>query len=320
MKILITFLSSFAIASGKSGDGRSTKQYFFMQENLIIDFTPTGMIPTKSITPMVPISTSEIIEDVHSAWELGITKVHLHARDLQTENPTYRKEIYASIIEGIRKFAPYLVICVSLSGRTFNKFEERSEALELNGDLKPDMGSLTLSSLNFNKIASINTPEMIQNLAEKMKNLGIVPELEAFDAGMINFAKYLIKKELINPPFYFNLLLGNIACAQADILHAGLMIRDLPENSLWSIAGIGENQLMMNSVSIAIGGGVRVGLEDNIWYDSLRSKLATNIDLIKRIHVLAEANDRKIMSSEEFRQKMSMESGKGKYGRIYNKN
>ena len=291
-----------------------------MEENLIIDFTPTGMIPTRSMTPKVPITISEIIEDVHSAWELGITKVHLHARDQQTEDPTFRKEIYASIIEGIRKFAPYLVICVSLSGRTFNRFEERSEALELSGDLKPDMGSLTLSSLNFNKMASINTPDMIQNLAEKMMNLGIVPELEAFDAGMINFAKYLIKKELITPPFYFNLLLGNIACAQADILHAGIMIRDLPENSLWSIAGMGENQLMMNSVSIAIGGGVRVGLEDNIWFDSSRSKLAGNIDLIKRIHVLAEANDRKIMTSEEFRLKMKLECGKGKYGRDYSKN
>jgi 3-keto-5-aminohexanoate cleavage enzyme len=286
-----------------------------MEENLIIDFTPTGLIPTKSLTPHVPISVSEIIEDIHSAWEIGITKVHLHARDIRTGNPTYKKEVYASIIEGVRKFAPFLVVCVSLSGRTFNKFEERSEALELEGFLKPDMGSLTLSSLNFNQIASINSPEMIQNLAIKMKNLGVVPELEAFDTGMINYSKYLIKKGLLNPPYYFNLLLGNIACAQADILHAGMMIRELPENSVWSLAGIGDHQLMMNSVSIAIGGGVRVGIEDNIWYTSSRTTLARNIDLIKRIHILAEANGRKIMTSEEFRHKMCMETGNGRYGR-----
>jgi len=291
-----------------------------MAENLIIDYTPTGMIPTKMLTPHVPISITEIIEDVHSVWELGITKVHLHARDPQSENPTYRKEIYSEIIDGIRKFAPSLVVCVSLSGRTFNKFVERSEALELDGFLKPDMGSLTLSSLNFNKIASINSPEMIQNLTEKMNMLGIVPELEAFDAGMINYAKYLIKKGLLSPPYYFNLLLGNIACAQADLLHAGIMIRDLPENSYWSLGGIGDEQLKMNSVSIAIGGGVRVGLEDNIWYDFSRTKLARNIDLVKRIHVLAEANERKIMTSEEFRQKMNLEPGNGKYGRILNRN
>ena len=119
-----------------------------MEENLIIDFTPTGMIPTKSITPHVPVSISEIIDDVNSAWELGITKVHLHARDQHTEDPTWKKEVYGAIIEGIRKFAPSMVICVSLSGRTFSKFEERSDTLELDGTLKPDMGSLTLSSLN----------------------------------------------------------------------------------------------------------------------------------------------------------------------------
>jgi uncharacterized protein (DUF849 family) len=291
-----------------------------MEENLIIDFTPTGMIPTKSLTSKVPISVSEIIEDVHSACEIGITKVHLHARNPHTENPTFKKEVYAEIIEGIRKFAPVLVICVSLSGRTFNKFEERSEALELEGLLKPDMGSLTLSSLNFNKIASVNSPNMIQELAAKMKKLGIIPELEAFDAGMINYAKYLIKKGLLDPPYYFNLLLGNIACAQADILHAGIMIRDLPENSIWSLAGIGEHQLKMNSIAIAIGGGVRVGLEDNIWYDSARTTLASNTDLIKRIHILAEANSRKIMTSEEFRQKINLQCGNGKYGRISDRN
>jgi uncharacterized protein (DUF849 family) len=287
-----------------------------MEENLIIDFTPTGMIPTKHLTPFVPVTISEIIEDIHRAWEIGITKVHLHARSHENESPTYKKEIYAEIIEGIRNFAPDLVVCVSLSGRTHNKFEERSDALELSGYLKPDMGSLTLSSLNFNKIASINTPDMIIALAERMQKLGILPELEAFDAGMINYAKYLIKRGLLQPPHYFNLLLGNIACAQADILYAGIMIRDLPENSIWSIAGIGDEQLKMNSVAIAIGGGVRVGLEDNIWFDTERTKLASNADLLKRIHVIANANGRKLMTPAEFRLKMNLEKGFGKYGRI----
>jgi uncharacterized protein (DUF849 family) len=264
----------------------------------------------------VPVTATEIIEDIHLAWELGITKVHLHARSPENESPTYEKKIYAELIEGIRKYAPDLVICVSLSGRTHIKFEERSDALDLEGFLKPDMGSLTLSSLNFNKIASINSPDMIQALAAKMQKLGIAPELEAFDAGMINYSKFLIKRGLLEPPFYFNLLLGNIACAQADMLHAGIMIRDLPEKSIWSLAGIGDDQLKMNSVSIAIGGGVRVGLEDNIWYDSKRTTLARNIDLLKRIHIIAEANGRNIMKSEEFRQKMNLETGHGKYGRM----
>ncbi|MGB5668010.1 MAG: 3-keto-5-aminohexanoate cleavage protein [Maribacter sp.] len=286
-----------------------------MSEKLIVNFTPTGMIPTKKMTPFVPISVSEIIEDVHRASEIGITMVHLHAREPITEVPTYKKEIYAEIIEGIRKFDPYLVICVSLSGRTFSALVQRGDPLLLEKSLKPDMGSLTLSSLNFNKMASMNAPDMIQDLAALMKDKGIVPELEAFDIGMVNFAKYLEKKGLIESPHYFNLLFGNIACSQANLLHAGVMIQDLPANSLWSLAGIGDVQLKMNSLSIAVGGGVRVGLEDNIWYDNPRTKLASNIDLIERVHRLAEANSREVMTPQEFRKIMKLEPGNGKYGR-----
>jgi uncharacterized protein (DUF849 family) len=285
--------------------------------NLIINFTPTGMIPTKDMTQHVPISVNEIVEDVHAAFELGITMVHLHARDESTGEPTYRSEVYRRIIEGIRKFSKDLVICVSLSGRTFKGFEKRAEPLQIDGNLKPDMGSLTLSSVNFNRENSMNSPKMIQSLAREMKRRGILAELEAFDAGMINYAKYLEMKGLLDAPHYFNLLLGNIACAQADLLHLGVIVRDLPPHSFWSVAGIGNVQLMMNSIAVASGGGVRVGLEDNIWYDNKRTKLARNIDLIRRIHTLADANERKIMPPSEFRALLNLESGFGRYGRKY---
>jgi len=283
--------------------------------NLIINFTPTGMIPTKEMTPHVPISVNEIIEDVHQAIEKGITMVHLHARD-EAGKPTYKNEVYGKIIEGVRKYSKELIVCVSLSGRGIKEFEHRANPLQLEGDLKPDMGSLTLSSLNFNKTESVNSPEMIQKLAEEMKNKGILPELEAFDAGMINYAKYLEKRGLLEAPHYFNLLLGNVACAQADLLHAGLMIRDLPENSYWSLAGIGDTQLFMNSVAIAANGGVRVGLEDNIFFDKNRKKLAKNIDLLNRIHELAVANEREVMSPSELRKILNLNPGNGKYGRL----
>ncbi len=285
-----------------------------MAENLIINFTPTGMIPTKEMTPFVPVTVAEIVEDVQEAWEIGITMVHLHARDQSTGKPTYKAELYGDIIAGIRKFAPELVICVSLSGRDFQEFEKRAEPLQLDGALKPDMGSLTLSSLNFNKQASMNAPDMIQALASAMKERGIKPELEAFDLGMINYAHYLERKQLLTAPHYFNLLLGNIACAQADLLHAGLMIRDLPPGAYWSLAGIGDYQLTMNSVAIVAGGGVRVGLEDNIWYDQARTSLARNADLLKRIHFLAEAHERPLMSSTQFRNLFDLEGGNGRYG------
>jgi 3-keto-5-aminohexanoate cleavage enzyme len=284
--------------------------------DLIVNFTPTGMIPTKEMTPHVPITVAEIVDDVHRAVEIGITMVHLHARDEVTAEPSYKAETYGRIISGVRSFSKDLIMCVSLSGRDFKEFGQRSEPLQLDGDSKPDMGSLTLSSLNFNRVASMNSPEMIRSLAEKMKSRGICVELEAFDAGMINYAKYLERKGILQGPHYFNLILGNIACAQADLLHAGVMIGDLPDNSYWSLGGIGDAQLTMNSVAIAIGGGVRVGLEDNIWYDRGRSRLATNADLLRRIHGMAEANERKVMPPGKLRKLLNLKGGYGEYGRI----
>jgi uncharacterized protein (DUF849 family) len=285
------------------------------QDRLIINFAPTGMIPTKAMTPHVPVSISEVVEDVHQAWELGITMAHIHARDQSSGKPTYRVEIYGRMIEGIRAFAPDLIICVSLSGRDFKELAQRAEPLELDGNLKPDMGSLTLSSVNFNRQASVNEPQMIQDLAARMLERGILPELEVFDAGMTNYARYLTKKSLLEPPYYFNLLFGNVACAQADLLHVGVMVRDLPPDSWWSLAGIGDYQLRMNSLAIAMGGGVRVGLEDNIYFDQQRTKLARNIELLERIKDIATANERPLMTSRELRQLLKLEAGNGSYGR-----
>jgi uncharacterized protein (DUF849 family) len=284
--------------------------------DLIVNFTPTGMIPTKEMTPHVPVTPEEIVEDVRRAVDIGITMVHVHARDPATGKSAYKAEVYGEIIAGIRSFSKDMVVCVSLSGRSIKEFEKRVEPLQLEGDLKPDMASLTLSSLNFNREASVNSPEMIQMLADEMKSRGILAELEAFDAGMINYAKYLERKGILEPPHYFNLLLGNIACAQADLLHVGIMIRDLPGNSFWALAGIGDYQLMMNSVAIVSGGGVRVGLEDNIWFDKARTKLASNSDLLLRIHRLAQAGERRVMSPGELRKLLNLQPGHGKYGRV----
>ena len=283
-------------------------------DKLIINFSPTGMIPTKNQTPHVPITENEIVDDVLEACELGITMTHLHVRDEVTQQSCYKRELYASVIEGIRAFAPTLVICVSTSGRVFNDFERRSEVLHLTAGLKPDMASLTLSSLNFNSQASVNDPGMISRLAKTMLANTIKPELEVFDSGMVNYAKYLIKKGVLKPPFYFNLILGNISCAQADLLHAGLLINDLPEQTIFSIGGVGNYQLRMNSLAISMGCGVRVGLEDNIWYDKNRTKLASNADLLRRIKEIARANERELMTSSELRNILGLNNGFGAYG------
>ncbi len=253
----------------------------------ILNFTPTGMIPTRDMTPHVPIAPAEIVEQVCAAAELGANMIHLHARDPATGRPAWQKDLYAEIIVGIRRHHPDLVLGVSTSGRDFQEFEKRSDVLRLKGDAKPDFASLTLSSLNFNKQASVNAPEMIQALAREMQTRDIRPELEAFDLGMINYARYLIRKDLVRPPYYFNLILGNIACAQADLMSLGLMRRELPERAVWAGGGVGDAQLKVNAMALLEGGGVRIGLEDNIWFDARRTRLATNADLVDRVLLVA---------------------------------
>lgn len=260
-----------------------------INNKFILNFTPTGMIPTKQMTSHVPVCPEDIAREVLDVAAMGVNMVHLHARDPEDGIPTYRREIYEDIIRRIRAENRDIILGVSTSGRDFVEFGKRSQCLDIEGEFKPDFGSLTLSSLNFNKQASINDPDMIKALASKMQCNGIRPELEAFDLGMINYAKYLARKGLISPPYYFNLILGNIACAQADMLHLGLMVQELPEGSVWSVGGIGDSQLMMNILGIVSGGGVRVGLEDNIWLDNERTRLATNIDLVNRIVNIAAA-------------------------------
>lgn len=278
---------------------------------LIINFAPTGLIPTKQMTPHVPTTPEEIIAEVLEARQHGVSMVHLHARGKDGE-PTHQKEVYGEIISGIREVdgrgESALIVCVSTSGRVWNDFERRSEVLELEDEVKPDMASLTLSSLNFNKQASINSPQMIQMLATKMLERRIKAELEAFDIGMINYAKYLHRKGFIQPPFYFNLILGNIACAQANMLNLGLMVNELPDHSTWSVGGVGDCQLKMNVTAMINGGGVRVGLEDNIWWTPSRRKLATNADLLRRIRMIAEALDMEIAGPSEVRQMLGLET------------
>jgi len=285
-----------------------------MSPPLVINFAPTGMVPTKAMTPHAPLSVEEILADVRAAWELGITVAHLHARDA-AGRPTHDPGVYSAIIRGVRAFAPDLVICASLSGRDDPRLESRIAPLSLEGPLKPDMGSLTLSSLNFPKQASCSDPEVVHRLAEEMRRRGILPELEVFDLGMAHYAGYLERKGLLAAPHYANVILGNIASAQVDPLHLGILVRELPPSTLWCVGGIGRSQLSANLLGVALGGGVRVGLEDNLYLDDEGGRLATNLALLQRIHALAAAAGRPIMTPAEFRRRLALAPGHGAYGR-----
>lgn len=270
-------------------------------EPLIINLACTGMVPTRRDNPAVPITPDEIAEDCDRCVRAGASIVHVHARDEDGE-PTWRPEIYREVIEKVRQKCPGVIVCASTSGRRFKEFEKRSAVLELEGDARPEMASLTLGSMNFPKQASVNEPSMIRALAERMREREIVPELEVFDLGMVDYAIYLLERGVLQPPLYFNLLLGSLGTLSATPLHLATMVRALPPEATWAGAGIGRFQFAVNCLAITMGGNVRVGLEDSLFMDSEKRRPATNLGLVERLVAVASAIEREIATPDRARQ------------------
>jgi 3-keto-5-aminohexanoate cleavage enzyme len=268
---------------------------------LIINACLTGMVPTKRDNPWVPVSPEEIAADAAACAAAGASIFHLHARD-ENGVPTYKAEVYSRILTKVREACPDAILCVSTSGRNFKTFEQRSEVLDIDGPARPEMASLTLGSLNFPKQASVNEPEMISRLAMRMRERGIVPELEVFDMGMLDYGKFLIDRKILSGPHYVNLLLGSLGTLSATPLHLALLVNALPAGTTWAAAGIGRFQFAMNSLAIVTGGHVRVGLEDNLFLDEAKQRSARNVDLIRRLVNLAQAAERPIASPAQARQ------------------
>jgi uncharacterized protein (DUF849 family) len=272
---------------------------------LVINAALTGMMPRRRDFPAVPEQPDEIARDAAACLAAGASTLHLHARDRDGE-PSVSPALYAEIIRRVRADAPDVVICVSTSGRVHRRFEDRAAVLALDGDARPDMASLTLGSLNFPKQASVNDPEMIRALAETMKVRGIVPELEVFDAGMLDYAHYLIDRGVLVPPFVFNLLLGSLGTLAATAENLAMLVRRLPPGSHWQAAGIGRAQWPMNALAVSMGGHVRTGLEDNLYMDPQKTEPASNPRLIARVARLAAAVGRPTASAVQARQMLGL--------------
>lgn len=280
-----------------------------VSEPFIINMACTGVIPTRSMSPHVPISHSEIVDEVARCLALGVQMVHLHARDeegVQSAEP----ERYGRLVEAIRTLpgGRELIIGVTTSGRKDASFEARSRVLDLEGDARPDMASLTLSSLNFVQSASINSPDTIRQLSRRMLERNIKPELEVFDVGMANFARVLLNEGLIRAPLYVNVLLGNIAGAQPDLIQVAAILAALPPGCIVSIAGLGRFQLGANALGLLVADGVRVGLEDNLWRDSARTVHASNADLVARVIAQGALLERQPLPVADLRQRLEMTS------------
>lgn len=280
-----------------------------LNQPLIINLAPTGCISTKLQSPHIPLTHSEIVENVAESMDIGVQMVHLHTRGKDGEHCP-EPEPYGRVIESLRKLpgGRELVICITTSGRHEPAFESRARVLDLDGDMKPDMASLTLSSLNFMHSASVNQPETIRRLAARMLERGIKPELEIFDLGMVNMADVLVKEGLIQGPVYANVLLGNIASAQASLMHVSSILGSMPDNWIISLAGIGRSQLTANILGVLYADGIRLGLEDNIWLDDSRKILATNSELVKRIVRIAKESGRDLMNKVDVRKLLALET------------
>lgn len=263
---------------------------------LIINAAITGCVLGKSDTPHLPVTLEEIVQCVRRVREEGASIVHLHARDVQGQ-PSADGQLYNELVQAVRQACPDLIVCVSLSGRHVSSVKARAAALES----RPDMASLALGSMNFPQQASVNPPQTIEALAQRIHDVGAVPELEVFEAGFIHFAKYLLRKGRLQPPLYFNLLLGSLGAAPLDLVGLGHMVDMLPEGSTWAAGGIGRYQLDGNVLAIAAGGHVRVGLEDNIYFDRERTEPADNARLVARLARIGRELGREAAGGDEAR-------------------
>jgi len=272
-----------------------------MNGKLIINVAPTGMVPTTRDNANVPVTVETIAATCAECRTAGGAIFHLHIRG-SDESADYRAEPYEETILAVRAATPDAIICVSTSGRNFKTFEQRSEVLGIEGAAKPEMASLTLGSMNFPKQASVNEPAMIRRLADAMNERGIVPELEVFDMGMLDYAKYLIEKGVLREPFYFNLLLGSLGTLSATPFNLATMVMSLPAGAIWAGAGIGSFQFFVNSLAVMMGGHVRVGLEDNLFLDREKTRLAANPSLVERVATLARASERDVATPDEARE------------------
>jgi uncharacterized protein (DUF849 family) len=274
-------------------------------EGLIINAALTGIVPRRADVPYVPVTPEQIAEDAVACVDAGASILHLHARH-GDESPAWEREYYAEFIPAIRALRPEVVICVSTSGREVAELDRRADVLDLEGDAKPDMASLTLGSLNFNRTPSVNAPDTIVALAERMADRGIRPELEIFDSGMAYLARDLLDRGVLEAPLYANLLLGNRNTAPATAGDLAHLVAALPEGTTWAAGGLGAFQLPMNALAVFMGGHVRTGLEDNPTMDAERRRPATNAGLVTRIAELARIADRKLATPGEVRQRLGL--------------
>lgn len=266
---------------------------------LIITAALTGAETTKEANPALPTSPAEIAAAAYSCRQAGASIVHLHART-PAGGSTQSAAVYGEII-GLIRGQSDVIIQVSTGGAVGMTPTERLQPVHL----EPEMATLSTGSVNFGDDVFLNTFADIRTFARTMVSLGVKPEIEAFDSGMIQNALVLVKEGILEPPLHFDFVLG-VPGGMPGTPEALMYMRSiLPVGSTWTVAGIGRAELPLAAMAIILGGHVRVGFEDNIYYK--RGQLAEdNAQLVARIARLANELGREVATPEEARRILNL--------------
>ncbi|RID85431.1 3-keto-5-aminohexanoate cleavage protein [Peribacillus asahii] len=263
-------------------------------EKLIITVATTGAQTTREHTPYVPLTPKEIADSVIESWKAGAAIAHIHVRDKDGNN-TVDLNVYKEVIDRVRDKCDIILNLTTAGGLEMSD-EDRLRVCELN----PEMATFDAGTMNFGTDVFHNTPRFLENLATEMKKREIKPEIEIFDIGMIHNALRIAQKGLLENPFHFQFVLGVHGGMPATPKNLMYLIDSIPEGSTWSAIGASKDQLTINTMSILLGGHVRVGMEDSVYYR--KGELAkTNAQFVERIVQLSHTLGREIATPNEAR-------------------
>jgi 3-keto-5-aminohexanoate cleavage enzyme len=247
---------------------------------------------------------AEIAQAVSKCCEAGASIAHLHARN-PDGTPTQDADTFRHIIREIRDRCD-IIIQVSTGGAVGMPPGERLAPVTL----RPEMATLTTGSVNFGDDVFLNSPQDIRRFARKLKECGVKPEIEVFDTGMIGVARRLIIEGLLTPPLHFDLVMGVPGGISGTVKSLVQLVDMLPVGSTWTVAGIGSAELPLAVTAILLGGHVRVGFEDNIYYS--KGVLATSNDqLVQRIVRISSEIGRSVATPAEARKMLGLTSEEG---------
>ena len=266
-------------------------------EKLIISCCICGAEVTKENNPAVPYTVEEIVREAKSAYDAGAALIHLHVR-WDDGTPTQDKGRFQECVDAIRKVCPDVIIQPSTGGAVGMTDLERLQSTEITPT--PEMATLDCGTCNFGgDEIFINTDNTINNFGDIMKERGIKPECEVFDKGMIDLALKAAKKGHIDYPMHFDFVLGvQMTATVRDLVY---MATSVPADSTWTATGIGKTCWDIVAATIALGGHVRVGFEDNV-YMSKGVLAKSNGEMVERVVQMAKLMNREIATPDEARE------------------